>query len=72
LQRLVDAAIMFCGTQDQIYDQLTDFCDYCRTGNLLMMGHAGSLSHEEATDNITLFARKVLDAEQSEVRARLI
>jgi hypothetical protein len=37
-----------------------------------MMGHAGSLSHEEAIDNITLFARKVLDAEQSEVRARLI
>jgi hypothetical protein len=60
LQQLVDAALMFCGTQDQIYDQLTDF------------GHAGSLSHEEAINNITLFARKVLDAEQSEVRARLI
>jgi hypothetical protein len=45
LQELVDAAIMFCCTRDQVYDQLTDFCDYCRgLGNLLMMGRAGSLS----------------------------
>jgi hypothetical protein len=29
-------------------------------GNLLMMGHAGSLSHDETVDNISLFAREVL------------
>jgi hypothetical protein len=29
-------------------------------GNLIMMGHAGSLSHEDTVDNLTLFAEEVL------------
>ncbi len=61
VQELIDAAIMFCGNPDQVYDQITDFCDYCGgMGNLLMMGHAGSLSHEETVDNLTVFAKEVL------------
>ncbi len=28
-------------------------------GNLLMMGHAGYLTHEQTVDNLTLFAREV-------------
>jgi hypothetical protein len=28
-------------------------------GNLLMMGHAGFLTHEQTVDNLTLFAREV-------------
>jgi len=61
VQELIDAAIMFCGTPDQVYHQITEFCDYCGgMGNLLMMGHAGSLSHEETVDNISLFAKEVL------------
>jgi alkanesulfonate monooxygenase SsuD/methylene tetrahydromethanopterin reductase-like flavin-dependent oxidoreductase (luciferase family) len=61
VQELIDAAIMFCGTPDQVYDQITDFCDHCGgMGNLLMMGHAGSLSHDETVDNLTLFAKEVL------------
>jgi hypothetical protein len=52
---------MFCGTPDQVYNQITEFADYCGgLGNLLMMGHAGTLSHAETEDNLTLFAQEVL------------
>jgi hypothetical protein len=29
-------------------------------GNLLMMGHAGFLSHEDTVSNLTLFANEVM------------
>jgi hypothetical protein len=29
-------------------------------GNLLMMGHAGFLSHEDTVSNLTMFAQEVL------------
>jgi hypothetical protein len=29
-------------------------------GNLLMMGHAGPMSHADTVDNLTLFAKEVL------------
>jgi alkanesulfonate monooxygenase SsuD/methylene tetrahydromethanopterin reductase-like flavin-dependent oxidoreductase (luciferase family) len=61
VQDLIDAAIMFCGTPDQVYKQLTDFCDWIGgLGSLLMMGQAGHLSHEDTVDSLTLFAREVL------------
>jgi len=61
VQDLIDAAIMFCGTPDRVYAQIVEFCEYCGgMGNLIMMGHAGSLSHEDTVDNLTLFAREVL------------
>src|SRR5262252_2682385 len=61
VQDLIDAAIMFCGTPDQVYAQIVEFCEYCGgMGNLIMMGHAGSLSHEDTVDNLTLFAEEVL------------
>ena len=61
VQDLIDAGIMFCGTPDQVYAQIVDFCEYCGgMGNLIMMGHAGSLSHEDTVDNLTLFAKEVL------------
>jgi len=44
VQELIDAAILFCGTPTQVYDQIVDFCEYCGgMGNLLMMGHAGAI-----------------------------
>jgi len=56
-----DAAILFCGTPDQVYEQLVDFCEYCGgMGNLLMMGHAGPMSHADTVDNLTLFANEVM------------
>jgi len=79
VDELVAAGILFCGTPDQVYDQLIDFCGYCGgMGNLLMMGHAGFLSHEDTVDNLTLFAREVYprlkawrqpDAEQAAAEA---
>lgn len=61
VQDLIDAGILFCGTPDQVYEQLRDFCDYCGgMGNLLMMGHAGYLSHEDTTDNLRLFSKEVM------------
>jgi alkanesulfonate monooxygenase SsuD/methylene tetrahydromethanopterin reductase-like flavin-dependent oxidoreductase (luciferase family) len=61
VQDLIDTGVMFCGTPDQVYDQIIEFTEYCGgMGNLLMMGHAGFLSHEDTVDSLTLFAREVL------------
>jgi alkanesulfonate monooxygenase SsuD/methylene tetrahydromethanopterin reductase-like flavin-dependent oxidoreductase (luciferase family) len=61
VQELIDAGIMFCGTPDQVYEQITDFAESCGgMGNLLSMGHAGPMSHEDTVENLTLFAKEVL------------
>src|SRR5258705_448347 len=61
VQELIDAGILFCGTPDQVYDQIVDFCEYCGgMGNLLMMGHAGAMTHIDTVDNLTLFAKEVM------------
>ncbi len=61
VQDLIDAGVMFCGTPDQVYRQITEFCDHCGgMGNLLMMGHAGAMSHADTVANLTLFASDVL------------
>ena len=60
VQDLIDAGVMFCGTPDQVYEQIADFVDHCGgMGNLLMMGHAGPMSHEDTVENLTLFAQEV-------------
>ena len=52
---------MFCGTPDEVYDQIADFVEHCGgMANLLMMGHAGGMSHEDTVANLTLFAKEVL------------
>jgi alkanesulfonate monooxygenase SsuD/methylene tetrahydromethanopterin reductase-like flavin-dependent oxidoreductase (luciferase family) len=61
VQDLIDAGVLFCGTPDQVYEQIVAFCEYCGgMGNLLMMGHAGRMSHEDTMGNLTLFAKEVL------------
>ncbi len=58
---LIDAGVLFCGTPDEVYQQIIAFCDHCGgMGNLLMMGQAGFLTHEQTVDNLTLFSREVL------------
>jgi hypothetical protein len=60
VEDLIAAGILFCGTPDEVYQQIVDFCQYCGgMGNLLMMGHAGYLTHEQTVDNLSLFAREV-------------
>ena len=51
---------MFAGTADQVYDQIIDF--YETVGgfeHFQMMAQAGSMTHEETCDSLTLFAKYV-------------
>jgi alkanesulfonate monooxygenase SsuD/methylene tetrahydromethanopterin reductase-like flavin-dependent oxidoreductase (luciferase family) len=60
VEDLIAAGILFCGTPDEVYEQIVDFSAYRGgMGNLLMMGHAGFLSPEQTADSLTLFAREV-------------
>jgi alkanesulfonate monooxygenase SsuD/methylene tetrahydromethanopterin reductase-like flavin-dependent oxidoreductase (luciferase family) len=60
IDELMDAGVLFCGTPDEVYAQIVDFCEHCGgMGNLLMMAHGGALSHAQTVDNLTLFAREV-------------
>jgi len=61
IDQYIDAGLMFVGTPDEVYQQLKQFySDVGGFGNLLMMGQAGTLSHEDTVDNLTLFARQVM------------
>lgn len=61
VQDLIDAGVLFCGTPDQVYDQIVDFVGHCGgMGNLLMMGHAGPMTHDDTVANLTLFSKEVL------------
>jgi alkanesulfonate monooxygenase SsuD/methylene tetrahydromethanopterin reductase-like flavin-dependent oxidoreductase (luciferase family) len=61
VQDLIDAGLLFCGTPDQVYDQIVDFIEHCGgMGNLLMMGQAGPMTHEDTVANLTLFSTEVL------------
>jgi alkanesulfonate monooxygenase SsuD/methylene tetrahydromethanopterin reductase-like flavin-dependent oxidoreductase (luciferase family) len=61
VQDLIDAGMMFCGTPDQVYRQITEFSDAIGGfANLLLMGQAWELNHAETVDNITLLAKEVL------------
>jgi len=57
---LIDAGVLFCGTPDEVYEQIVDFCGHCGgMDNLLMMGQGGELTHAQTVDNLSLFAREV-------------
>jgi alkanesulfonate monooxygenase SsuD/methylene tetrahydromethanopterin reductase-like flavin-dependent oxidoreductase (luciferase family) len=60
VDELMDAGVLFCGTPDEVFEQIVDFCGHCGgMGNLLMMGQGGELAHAQTVDNLTLFAREV-------------
>jgi alkanesulfonate monooxygenase SsuD/methylene tetrahydromethanopterin reductase-like flavin-dependent oxidoreductase (luciferase family) len=61
VDELIDAGVLFCGTPDEVHDQIVAFCEHCGgMGNLLMMAHGGELTHEQTVDNLALFSREVL------------
>ena len=61
IQDLIEAAILFCGTPDQVHAQIAEFVDYTGgLGHLLSMGQAGFLSHADTVDSMTLFGKEVL------------
>lgn len=74
-QDMVDAAIGFAGTPDQVYEQIVEFiANSGGVGNLMIMGQGGTLSHAETEANLSLFAREVLprlrELDQSEYVAQ--
>lgn len=61
VEDLIDGNILFAGTPDQVYQQIADFNQSVGgVGNLIMMGHAAAMSHEDTVQNITLFGKEVL------------
>lgn len=58
---LTDAGVMFCGTPDQVYEQIVQFDDAVGgLGNLIIMAQAGQLNHADTCDSIRLFSEEVL------------
>ena len=51
---------MFCGTPDQVFEQIKAFYDYSGGfGNLLIMGQAGHLTFEQTRRSMALFSTEV-------------
>lgn len=61
VQDTIDLGLMFCGTPDEVYEQIIAFDDYAGgIGNLLLMMQGGALNHADTCDSLTLFGRHVL------------
>ena len=61
LDDLIDADMLFAGTPDQVFKQITRFCnDVGGVGHLLLMMQGGNLSHAETADSLKLFGTEVL------------
>ena len=60
LEMLADTGILFWGTPDMVYDQVTRFNDLVGgVGNFLCMTQGGYLTHEETVDSLKLLATEV-------------
>lgn len=58
---MVDAAIAFAGTPDDVHGQIVEFArSVGGFGNLILMGHGGDLSHADTVANLSLFGTEVL------------
>jgi alkanesulfonate monooxygenase SsuD/methylene tetrahydromethanopterin reductase-like flavin-dependent oxidoreductase (luciferase family) len=58
---LIDAGLLFAGTPDQVFDQITRFCDEIGgLGHLLLMMQGGDLGHADTESSLRLFAKEVL------------
>ncbi len=61
MEDLIDSDMLFAGTPDQVFTQITRFCEEVGgLGHLLLMMQAGDLSPAETTDSLTLFGKEVL------------
>lgn len=60
LDELIADGIMFCGTPDQVYDQIVAFDEKVGgIGNMVLMAQGGHLGHQDTVESITLFAKEV-------------
>ncbi len=60
MQEMAEGGIFFAGTPDQIFHQIKSFHDKVGGyGQVLMLGQAGYLEHDDTVDSMTLFANEV-------------
>ena len=59
-----DNEYLVTGSVDTVKEQLLDIVKRLRVGNLMVLLHFGSMSHERAIENIDRFAQGVLPALQ--------
>jgi len=57
---LTDKGVLFAGTPDQVVSQIRGFCKGVGGfGHMLMMGHAGAMTYDQAARSLELYAREV-------------
>ena len=60
VEKAIEAGIMMAGTPDQVYQQIKRFYEHVGGfGQLLIMGQAGFLEHDDTVRGIKTFAREV-------------
>ena len=60
LEQSIEAGIVFAGNPDTVYEQIARHYEHVGGyGNLLMMGQAGFLEHDETVRGMTNFAHDV-------------
>ena len=69
-RELADTRAAIVGSAATVREQITEFVKECRIGNLLVMLHVGSMPHELARHNISLFASDVLPHLRTSGRTR--
>jgi hypothetical protein len=58
---LIGNGMAFAGNPDDVFAQMTRFYSEIRGfGNLMMMGQAGKLGHEDTVNSLQLYAREVV------------
>ena len=74
---LAMSGTMFCGTPDQVFEQIRRFHDAVGGfGHLMLMGQSGALGHDDTLSNLGMFAndvyprlKELADVEEQEVIA---
>lgn len=61
LEDFIECGIVFTGTPDTVYEQISGFVDDIGgLGHLILMGQGGRMQHDETVDSLTLFGKSVL------------
>ena len=73
IEDFIECGVAFCGTPDDVYEQICEFVDKVGgLGNLLLMNQGGRLGAKDTTDSLTLFGREVLPRlKEREAKTRL-
>jgi alkanesulfonate monooxygenase SsuD/methylene tetrahydromethanopterin reductase-like flavin-dependent oxidoreductase (luciferase family) len=73
LDEFIECGVVFAGTPDQVYDQITNFTDSIGgLGHLLLMQQGGHLNAEDTRDSLTLFGTKILPRLNARTDSKLL